>query len=140
MPDPPSIHSPRNQATRHLAPQYRHLDRRWNAFRSGSPSRIRSVLHRTERIRQRGVQTLQPLTPHTDKSGSNVDVQAQLRPLPAHGNIPRTLIPTPPREASASLGGVLLREFIFFSIIGSKYQNLLLTLRSQTASQTTPVG
>jgi len=28
-----------------------------------------------------------------------------------------------------------MREFMFFSIVGSKSQELLLTLRSQTASQ-----
>lgn len=31
-------------------------------------------------------------------------------------------------------------EFMFFSIIDSKYRDLLLTLRSQTDLQTTPVG
>ena len=42
---------------------------------------------------------------------------------------------------TASIGGdIFAREFMFFSIVGSKSQELLLTLRLQTASQTTPVG
>lgn len=45
------------------------------------------------RLRQRSVQTLRPLTYHADKSGSDVDVQTQLRTLPPHGTISQILTP-----------------------------------------------
>lgn len=42
-------------------------------------------------FRQRRFQTLPPLTSHADQSGSDVDVQTQLRAFPTPGNVSRTL-------------------------------------------------
>lgn len=53
-------------------------------------------------VSTRSIQTLPPLTFHADKSVGSVNVKTQIRPFPAHGNIPRTLIITA-TERSISL-------------------------------------
>ena len=52
------------------------------------------------------LQDWETLTPHTDKSGSNVNVPTQLRPLPAHGRVPRSLTGAVHAEVSLSFSGI----------------------------------
>ncbi len=60
-------------------------------------------------FRQRSFQTLSPLTSHADQSGSDVDVQAQLRALPTHGNIPRNLTQRHREKQEPSSVAIFLR-------------------------------